>query len=978
MKTTAELREGFQRFYEARRHLRVPSHSLIPPADDPSTLFIVAGMQQFKPYFVGAREPPSKRVVSVQKVLRAGGKDTDLEDVGRTDRHCSFFEMLGNFSFGDYFKDEAVDLAWEFVTKELGFPTDVLWATVHEGDPTLALGEDTVAIEAWKRVGMPPERIIRLGKDNFWQAAETGPCGQCSEIFFDRGPEHGCGRDECLPGCECDRFMEFYNLVFMEYDLRPDRTLAPLPNQNVDTGLGLERTTCLLQGVGSVFDTDGMQLIMNWVAAESGVGYRDSDVATKAHRVLADHGRAMSFLIADGVTPSNEGRGYICRRIIRRAVQYGQRIGLENVYRLAGVVVEQMGDAYPELREHAAEIERVVQLEEERFRETLVRGQKEFDELAGNETISGDEAFTLVATYGFPIELTVELAEERGQAVDIDGFRDLMEGHREISRAGGESTTEQLAAEIVGPGFRRTEFVGYEETEVLTSVAAVGARIGSRRLIKLDQSPFYAAGGGQVSDSGFVQVDGEETEYAVVEVLKFGDDQVLVVEVGELEPFRDGPPDEITRVRAVVAWSARFPTAANHTATHLLHAALREVLGEHVKQAGSAVRPDKLRFDFSHAKPLSNEERERIERRVNEKIFEAIPVRTFVTTIDEARKLGAMALFGEKYGADVRVVEIDGFSRELCGGTHVRSTAEIGAFVITGESSVGSGARRIEAVTAGEAWALLHGRSRELEDVRAELERSRREAKKPRQAEVLVDLEPEIVVLGGNNMIVMEIEGVGGDALLDLSDRFEATAGAGRDRARVARERQRPSGGQLRRDRFAAHLGRRRREGDSTDRRWRRRRPPDHGARGGQGSREASGCTRQGPGTDRSSPLVKVLALDYGSARTGVAVSDPTGIIARPLTTVERVMAPAGFTHLLGVIETEQPDQIVVGLPLTLRGEHGAQADETVRFVEALRDVLEIPVATYDERFTSVLAGGDDARAAAHLLSSYLEWTAVR
>ncbi len=765
MKTTAELREGFQRFYEERGHLRVPSHSLIPPADDPSTLFIVAGMQQFKPYFVGTKEPPSKRVVSVQKVLRAGGKDTDLEDVGRTDRHCSFFEMLGNFSFGDYFKDEAVDLAWEFVTKEMGFSPDDLWATVHEGDPALELGEDTVAIEAWQRVGMAPERIVRLGKDNFWQAADTGPCGPCSEIFFDRGPGHGCGREECRPGCECDRFMEFYNLVFMEYDLRPDRTLVPLPNQNVDTGLGLERGTCLLQGVGSVFDTDGMQLIMNWVAAESGVGYRDSDVATKAHRVLADHGRAMSFLIADGVTPSNEGRGYICRRIIRRAVQYGQRIGLDGVYRVAGVVVEQMGDAYPELREHAAEIERVVCAEEERFRETLVRGQKEFDELAGNKAISGEEAFMLAATYGFPIELTVELAEERGQAVDIDGFRELMEGHREISRAGGEKSDLQRAADFAAAAGFRTEFVGYEKTEVLTELAAVEALEGGLFLAKLRESPFYPDGGGQVTDAGEIVHEESGAVASLHAAFRLGDDQVLVFEGSG---FAAGD-----RVRAVVSWSARFPTMANHTATHLLHAALREVLGEHVKQAGSAVRPDKLRFDFSHAKPLSAEEREQVERRVNEKIFEAIPVRTFVTTIDEARKLGAMALFGEKYGAEVRVVEIDGFSRELCGGTHVRSTAEIGPFVITAESSVGSGARRIEAVTSGEAWAQLHGRARELEAVRGELEQARREAKKPKQADVSVDVEPKVVVVNGTNVIVQAVEGIGGDALLELSDRFK-------------------------------------------------------------------------------------------------------------------------------------------------------------------------------------------------------------
>jgi alanyl-tRNA synthetase len=768
MRTTAELREGFQRFYEERGHLRIPSHPLIPPDDDPSTLFIVAGMQPFKPYFLGVREPPAKRAVSAQKVLRAGGKDTDLEDVGRTDRHCSFFEMLGNFSFGDYFKDGAVDFAWEFVTEHMQLDPERLWATVHEGNPVLGLGEDTVAIEAWKRVGIPAERIVRLGKDNFWQAADTGPCGPCSEIFYDRGEEHGCGRVDCRPGCECDRYMEFYNLVFMQYDLRPGNELVPLPNQNVDTGLGLERGTCVIQDVGSVFDTDGFRLIMDWVERESGVAYGSSPLATKAHRVLADHGRAMTFLIADGVTPSNEGRGYIARRIIRRAVQYGQRIGLARVHRLPVVVIEQMADAYPYLVEHAAEIERAVRQEEERFTETLSRGLKVFEELAGNDAISADDAFVLATTYGFPIELTQELAEERGQAVDIDRFRVLMEEHREVSRAGGESTTEQLAAELVTAAHRPTRFVGYERTDVLTAVTATGARVGTRRLLKLEESPFYAAGGGQVSDDGYLQVDGDDTRYDVVDVLRFGDDQVLLVETGDPDPFENG-----ARVHAVVTWNTRFPTMANHTATHLLHAALREVLGDHVKQAGSAVRPDKLRFDFSHSEALTSEERERIERLVNEKVFEAIPVRTFVTPIEEARKLGAMMLFGEKYGDDVRVVEIDGFSRELCGGTHVRSTAEIGPFVILGEGSVGSGARRIEAVTAGEAWAYLHGRAREFDDVRAELEQARREAKKPKKETARVDVEPKIEIVGETNVIVMEVPGLGGQELLDLSDRFK-------------------------------------------------------------------------------------------------------------------------------------------------------------------------------------------------------------
>src|SRR3954449_3873128 len=457
--TTNELRAAFQRFYEERGHLRVPSHSLIPPPDDQTTLFIVAGMQQFKPYFLRTKEPPRDRAVSVQKCLRAGGKDTDLEDVGRTDRHNSFFEMMGNFSFGDYFKDEAVDYAWEFVTAVLKLDTERLWVTVHEGNPLYELGEDTVAIEAWHRVGVPPERIVRLGDDNFWKAADTGPCGPCTEIFYDRGQEHGCGDPACQPG-HCDRYYEFYNLVFIQYDLQPGNTLVPLPNANVDTGMGVERTACVLQNVGSNYDTDGFRVIMDWIARESGVGYRDTPVTTKAHRVIADHARAVSFLIAEGIVPSNEGRGYICRRLLRRAIQHANRIGLAELHRLPAVVVEQMGDAYPELKEHAGEIERVVRTEEERFSETLARGLKIFDELAGKPGITADDAFTLAATYGFPIELTVELAEERGQAVDVDGFRELMEQHRVVSRAGGDKSELQRAVEFAQRAGFQAEFVG--------------------------------------------------------------------------------------------------------------------------------------------------------------------------------------------------------------------------------------------------------------------------------------------------------------------------------------------------------------------------------------------------------------------------------------------------------------------------------------------------------------------------------------
>jgi alanyl-tRNA synthetase len=762
--TTNELREAFQRFYEERGHLRVPGHSLVPPAEDSSTLFIIAGMQQFKPYFLRTKEPPSKRVVSVQPCLRAGGKDADLDEVGRTDRHNSFFEMMGNFSFGDYYKDEAVDFAWDWVTGVLGLEPERLWATVHEGDPALELGEDEVAIAAWLRKGIPPERIVRLGKDNFWQSGEVGPCGQCTEIFYDRGEAHACGEPSCGPG-HCDRYMEIYNLVFMAYDLRPGNVLEPLPHPNVDTGMGVERTACVLQEVDSNFDTDGFRVIMDWVEKQSGVGYHDSDLATRAHRVLADHGRAVTFLIAEGIAPSNEGRGYICRRLLRRAIYQAKRIGLERVHRLPAVVIEQMGDAYPALREHAAEIERIVRAEEEKFSETLARGMKVFDELAGRDAITADDAFSLVATYGFPIELTQELAEERGQAVDVDGFRDLMEEHREVSRGGGESSAQQVAAELAAAAVRPTEFVGYSKTSVLTSVTDATPLDGIRQVVKLEQSPFYAASGGQVSDRGTVKVDGEEVRLDVSDVVRVGDDQAIVVELAGHAPLEPG-----TRIEATVNWGDRFPTQANHTATHLLHQALRDVLGDHVKQAGSAVRPDKLRFDFTHEKQLTPQERERVERAVNDKVFEAIPVRTFVTPIEEARKLGAMMLFSERYGDEVRVVEIGDYSTELCGGTHVRSTAEIGPFVIQSEGSVGSGVRRIEAVTSGEAWTVLEGRSRELDAVRAELDQLRREAKKPKSTG---QAGPDILWQDRQGrVLVAEVTGARGGALRDLSDQL--------------------------------------------------------------------------------------------------------------------------------------------------------------------------------------------------------------
>ena len=767
MRTTAELREGFLSFFESKGHLRRASAPVVPPPDDPSTLFVVAGMQPMKRWFLGLEAPPSPRVVTAQKVMRAGGKHADLDDVGSTARHASFFEMLGNFSFGDYFKDEAIAFGWEFVTEHMGFEPDRLWATVFAGDPELGLGEDEVAVRGWQGVGLPRERIVGQPRsENFWQAAETGPCGPCSEIFLDRGAERGCGRADCGPNCaNCERFLEFWNLVFMEFDLAADGTLTTLPQQNIDTGLGLERGAMLLQGVESIFDADGYQRIMDWVAAESGVRYGDSPEATKAHRVLADHGRALTFLIAEGITPSNEGRGYIVRRLVRRAVHQGRRIGLRDVYRLPAVVIEQMEAAYPELREHAAEIERIVRAEEERFTETLERGTKVFEELAGAEAISGADAFTLAATYGFPLELTVELAEERGQAVDVDGYHAEMARHREISRAGGE-TDVQRAAEFARTAGFTTTFVGYAKTDVLTELAAVEELGDGLFLAKLRESPFYPAGGGQVTDQGVVERDDDpQVRAELVEAYRFDDDQALLLRG---TGFAAGD-----RVRAVVPWTVRFPTMANHTATHLLHAALREVLGDHVRQAGSAVRPDKLRFDFTHPQALTPEERERIERRVNEKVFENLPVHVFETPIDEARRLGATMLFGEKYGDVVRVVEVPGTSLELCGGTHVRSTAEIGPFAILSEGSVGSGARRVEAVTSGEAYAYLHGRAREAEELRGELERVRKELRRKPAAAPSETVEASVRVENGVSVIVQAVDGLDADALLDLSDRFK-------------------------------------------------------------------------------------------------------------------------------------------------------------------------------------------------------------
>jgi alanyl-tRNA synthetase len=762
MQTSAELRAGFRAFFESKGHAFRPSAPLTPRADDRSTLLTTAGMQPLMPYFLGRESPPAPLLTTVQKCFRT----PDIDEVGLDGSHLTFFEMLGNFSFGQYFKEGAIDLAWEFVFDHLKIDPERFWVTVFAGDPELGLGEDNVARDHWLKVGQPAERIVFLPRaENFWSVGGPGPCGPDTEMYYDWGAEHGCGEPDCKPSCtRCERFLEFWNLVFMEFELHVDGKLTPLPKQNVDTGMGIERTAAILQDVRTVYETDVYQAIMRWIADESGVAYGDSPEATKAHRVLADHGRGMTFLAADGVSPSNEGRGYVMRRIIRRAVQQASRVGLEPPYLagLADVVIEQMHVGYPELEEHRDEIHRILTAEEERFGKTLERGLRLFEDVAkdGAGDISGEDAFRLHDTYGFPLELTRELARERGLGLNEEEFTRLMELQRTRSRGAG-SKDDQRAAELARSAGFRTEFVGYEQTDVLTQIGALEDAGDGFFLAKLRDSPFYPAGGGQVTDAGWIEHDdGSRALRAELrEAYRLDDDQVLLFEG---DGFVAGD-----RVRAVVPWGVRYPTAANHTATHLLQEALRMVLGEHVRQAGSAVRPDKLRFDFTHPQQLSDEERERVEQLVNSKVFENIPVRTFVTPIEEARKLGATMLFGEKYGDHVRVVEIDGFSRELCGGTHVRSTAEIGPFVILTEGSVGAGARRIEAVTAGEAHAYLHSTMREAAELRAELGRARKESRKPRK-EAASDFE---IVEKDGDVVLVRAESLKGGDLRDLSDR---------------------------------------------------------------------------------------------------------------------------------------------------------------------------------------------------------------
>jgi len=721
--TSDEIRERYLAFFEERGHLRVPSASLVPSSNDPSALFTVAGMHPLKPYFLGQERPPAARLTSCQKVFRT----VDLDVVGTTARHLTFFEMLGNFSLGDYFKTEAVEFAWELSREGYGFAAKDIWITVFEGDEALGLGPDEEAIEAWLAVGVPRERIVACPRsENFWQAGPTGPCGPCSELYLDRGLEFGTPED--LPGGENARFLEYWNLVFMQYDQQPPDTLTPLPARNIDTGLGLNRMAAILQDAPSVFETDQFRPLIELGETLSGRRYGDDERLDRSLRVLADHARGMTFLVADGVVPSNTERGYVLRRVMRRAVLHGRSLGFEPGFlvRYGELVRELMGSAYPELHEHREQIDVWLAAEEEHFGHTLEQGLIVLGELIerardGDGAVSGEDAFRLHDTFGFPIELTRELVGEAGLRVDQPGFDTLMSDQRRRSRVGeggGEQTLagrEQASAFAGAAGFT-TRFVGYETTEQATTVGAV-ERSNGRVLVKLADSPFYAAGGGQISDIGVIECADGDCRAHVAEVVRLGDDQAIyaVLDAGEL---REGE-----RVNARVDRLNRHAVECNHTATHLLHAALRERLGGHVRQAGSYVGPDKLRFDFSHGQAMSATELRDVEDQINAWILENHPVRAITTTLDEARSLGAMALFGEKYGDVVRMVEIgDGrFSRELCGGTHVRSTAEIGVLRLLGETSSAANVRRIEALTGPAAVAALRGAGYALDAIAAAL-----------------------------------------------------------------------------------------------------------------------------------------------------------------------------------------------------------------------------------------------------------------
>jgi len=791
-----EIRTRFLDYFARQGHEVRPSSSLVP-GDDPTLLFTNAGMVPFKNVFLGQEDVPYLRAVTAQKCVRAGGKHNDLEEVGFTARHHTFFEMLGNFSFGDYFKREAIGYAWELLTGELGLPASRLWITVHHTDEEAAT--------LWREVaGVDPRRIFRLGdKDNFWQMADTGPCGPCSEVHVDMRPEGERGTevelDEFVRRSDRGEFLEIWNLVFMQYDRDAAGALNPLPKPSIDTGAGLERLASVLQGVPSNYGTDLFTPLIERAVKVVGVPYEARSRTAVSYQVLADHARATAFLLSDGVFPSNEGRGYVLRRILRRAVRHAWLLGRREatLVDVVDAVTERMGDTYPQLRERRDHLLRTTRAEEERFLATIEGGMKRFEELApegSRGTIPGEEVFRLYDTFGFPPDLTALMAAERGWAVDGAGFERELDAQRRRSREDRASQAIGADADGFAAGWEEVEageqeFLGYHEDRVETKVLAFRRQDG-RVAVQLRENPFYAEGGGQVSDRGVVEGDGWRIE--VDEVRRIGGRVAVAgVVAGEFSP---GP------ARAEVAASERRDTERNHTATHLLHAALREVLGEHVQQQGSLVAPDRLRFDFSHTGPLAADELAEIERRVNQAIRANADVRAEQLGYREAIARGAMALFSEKYGDTVRMVEIPGVSRELCGGTHVRSTGQIAEFRIVSESGVAAGVRRIEAVTGAGAYArdvedratlreaatLLRTREenvlarvRSLLEENRELQRQLERARASGGADAVSGLIEGAAEVSGARVVAAEVEVGDADELRALGDRLRERMGSG-------------------------------------------------------------------------------------------------------------------------------------------------------------------------------------------------------
>ena len=714
---TNEIRKRFLDFFESKGHYVGKSSSLIPN-NDKSLLLINSGMAPLKNYFSGVEVPPSKRMSTCQKCIRTG----DIENVGKTARHGTFFEMMGNFSFGDYFKPEAITWAWEFIREHLEIPEDKLWVTVYL--------DDDEAHDFWaKEIGVPEERIVRLGKDdNFWEIG-LGPCGPCSEIYFDRGEKYGCDNPDCKPGCDCDRYLEFWNLVFTQFDRQEDGTYPELDNKNIDTGMGLERMACIMQDVDNIFEIDTIKYIIQGIEELANIKYGEDAKKDVSVRIITDHMRAMSFLIADGVLPSNEGRGYVLRRLLRRAARHGKLLGIKEdfLYKLYDRVKEVSGEAYPELVEKESYVKKVIKIEEEKFNETLDQGVEILNgyiaELKeANETVlSGDKAFKLYDTYGFPLDLTEEILEEQGFGIDEEGFHKEMEEQRQRARADRGAMEDEGWKEdplsTLDESVAST-FDGYKNLNVSGKVTAIVKEDeivemineGEKAIIVLNETSFYAEGGGQAGDIG--TLENEDAIFEVVDTRKGANNTIKhigFVKKGQIK-VSDALESKVNK-------EVRMASARNHTATHLLHEALKEVLGDHVNQAGSLVTPERLRFDVTHFEPISKEELKAVEEKVNKAILDALEVNCEIMNINDAKEKGAMALFGEKYGNEVRVVSMGDYSVELCGGTHLTNTSQVGLFKILSEGGVAAGVRRIEAITGHAVYEYLTNRDNMINEV---------------------------------------------------------------------------------------------------------------------------------------------------------------------------------------------------------------------------------------------------------------------